>query len=305
MASPIEALTSKLQAVVSAQLALNWTPPALRKSLQTSLDSVAQIGVTLELASPAGNGTPPAAGRKTDALSLGVGVSVAAAASISAGLSLNIGISATAGLLAQVTTGLHQTISATNDLERELATFNAQASLVAGHNGVMPPGRKVEQGNVNRSLRGLNSKISDCQSKASAAAAAKPVSPISAELRLDRMGAWVCDLDIDAETTQSGKITFQLDDLEFTGTVVPANSGMDGSRAKCRVVAGNGNVSRAVSAHSYSQTTGVRVGAIVADILKECGEDLSDLSDDTALAKKLPRWHVVGGTAAQALTALA
>lgn len=303
--APFDALKTKLQAVVDKQLALNWTPPAMAKSLKASLGSLGELGATIELADPKGNGTPPKVGRPTDPLSLGVGVSVGAAASISAGISLGIGLSATASLLAQLTTGLHKAVSGTNDLERELAAYNAQAVLVAGNRGVMPPGRHVEQGGVNRSLRSLNDRLSDCQSKASSAAAARPISPIEAELRQPRMGAWHCSLDVDSESIQKGKINFKLDELEFTGTVVPDHSGVDGSRAKCKVIAGNGNVNNQIEAKSYSHTSGVTIGTVVRDILKECGEDLSDLADKDALNRRLSRWHRASGKASTALTLLA
>lgn len=299
------ALQTKLQALVTKQLGYRWTPPGLARNLQASVDSVAKIGVTIKLASPKGNNTQPKAGRKTDALSLGVGVSASVGLKLSLGLSLNIGISATASLLLKVTAGLHRAVSHTNDLERHLSTFNAQAALQAGTHGVMPPGRRLELGDVNRSLRTLNGQLAESQGHAYAAAEALPVSPIQAELRHPRMGAWHCDLDLDLATRAAGKIRFELDDLEFVGTVLEDHNGNDGQRAKCRVVAGNGNLSKQVQAHSYSVSSGVKVGTIVADILRECGEDLSDLSDQTALDRKLPRWHVSAGTAQQALTRLA
>lgn len=303
--APQPALQTKLQALVTKQLKYRWTPPGLARNLQASVDSVAKIGVTIKLADPKGNNTAPAAGRPTDPLSLGVGVRASVAAKISLGLSLGIGISATASLLLKVTAGLHRAISHTNDLERHLSAFNAQAAPLAGTYGVMPPGRRLELGDVNRSLRTLNGQLAESQGHAYAAAAALPVSPIQAELRHPRMGAWRCDLDLDIETRPAGKIRFELDDLEFVGTVIESLTGTDGQRGKCQVVAGNGNLSQQVQAHSYSATSGVKVGTVVADILRECGEDLSDLSDQEALDKKLPRWHVSAGTAQQALTRLA
>jgi hypothetical protein len=305
VSDPFDALKTKLQAVVDKQVTLRWTPPAMLKSLQLAVDNVASLGVTIKLANPSGNGAPPSSGRKTDALSLGVGVSASAAASISAGLSLGIGISATASLLTQLTTGLHATISKVGTLERDLATYNLEAQAQAGTNGVMPPGRKVEQGPVNKSLRGVHDQISDCQSKASAAADGKLISPISAQLQHPRVGAWECSLDIDTETTPAGKIKFELDDIEFTGTVLPDHAGTDGARSKCRVVGGNGHLSNTVPAKSYSGGTGVKVGTIVGDILKACGEDLSDLSDGPTLERTLPRYHYSAMSAKQALTAIA
>jgi hypothetical protein len=52
---PFAALQAKIQALVDAQLALRWTPPAMAKSLQLAADSVAQLGATIKLASPSGN----------------------------------------------------------------------------------------------------------------------------------------------------------------------------------------------------------------------------------------------------------
>jgi hypothetical protein len=303
--SAFAALQAKMQALVDRQASYNWTPRALLSSLQASLDSVAAIGVTMELASPSGNAFQPAAGQATDALSLGVGVSASAAAQIGLGVSLGIGVSATTSLGAQLVVGLNAAISGVATLERDLAEFNASAQLVAGTNGVMPPGRRVDQGKVNRSLRGLNGQLQDCQSKANAAAAGRPVSPISAELRMKRIGAWYCDLDLDQDTIETGKVKFVLDDIEFTGTAIPEQSGIEGVRARCKVVGGNGRLSHQVSAHSYSGSTGVKIGQVVRDILKDCGEDLSDLSDKETLEKKLPRWQIAGGTAEQALTKLA
>lgn len=302
---PLDALTAKLQAAVDRQLALRWTSPAMSKSLQAAVDAVVQLGLTVKLASPSGNAAPPGPGRKTDALSLGVGVSASAALSLSVGLSLGIGVSATASLFVQLIAGLHAAISQLGTLQRDLDTFNAQALLKAGTNGVMPPGQKLELGAVNNSLRGLHSKLSDCQAKANAAAAGAPVEPICASLQHPRMGAWECSLDLDVEVAPTGKVKFLLVDIEFTGTVLADHSGIDGSRGKCRIVAGNGHLSRQVSPHSYSGGTGIKVGTIVKDILRDCGEDLSDLSDGPTLDKMLPRWQVSAGTAEDALTALA
>jgi hypothetical protein len=215
-------------------------------------------------------------------------------------------VSATASLGAKLVSDLHVAISACGTLERDLTSYNVEAQAQAGTHGVMPPGRKVDAGKVNRSLQGLNSQLGECQSKADAAAAAKPISPIAAEVRQPRSGEWYCDLDLDQDTVPQGKIKFQLDDIEFTGTVEPESSGTDGARARCKVMAGNGRIRRPVKSHSYSGSGGVRVGTIVRDILKDCGEDLSDLSDADTLDKKLPRWHVASGvTAANALTRLA
>jgi hypothetical protein len=298
-------LNSRTQALISEQLKLRWTTPAMAANLQAAAAATTRLGATLKLSVKTGNGTPPSAGRKTDVLSLGVPVSAKAAKSISVGVSLGVGISASASLAAQITAGLYTAISGLGTLRRELDTYNANCRAVSGTNGVMPPGQHIEQVGVNRALRGFNGNLSECQAKANAAAAAVPTSPIAAKLHQPRMGAWQSDLDLDVSEIPTGKVKFQLDDLEFTGTVLPEQSGLDGVRGKCRVVGGNGHLNRIIDAHSYSGGSGTTVGIVVRDILKACGEDLSDLSDADALATPLPRWHVVSGKASDALTALA
>lgn len=305
MADPFLALQEKLTALVTAQSALNWTPPALRKSLDATSAALANIGATMALTASASSIADSSVAVKTDALSLGVGVSASAAASISAGVSLGIGFSSSLSLSTQIAADLVASIAAVASLEAQLATYNATAATQAGTNGVMPPGRKIDQGGVDGALRGLDSKLGETQRKASAAAAAVPIVPITADLRLPRVGAWVADLSIDATEPASGKISFELDELVFVGTVTPGHSGTDGARARCRVVGGSGGLARAVTAKSYSSSVGVSIGSVVRDILRDAGEDLSDLSDGPTLNKKVPRWHVTSGTAGQALTRLA
>jgi hypothetical protein len=302
-------LDRALQAVVKQQLKYSWTTPALAKNLGIAQNSVTQLGVTLKLTSKpgaaSGNGAQPSQGRKTDALSLGIGVRQSAAAKISAGISLGIGISAHASLLTKLGIGLHSAKAKVSGLQRELTKYNIAAAAKASATGVLPPGQKIEQAGVNGALRALQTQLDESHAQATSAAQSEPAHPISAELQHPRVGPWECALDFDTDTPPSGKIRFELDDHEFVGTVLPGHTGVDGTRGRCRVIGGNGGLSNLVVAHSYSGGTGTRVGTIVRDILHECGEDLSDLSDHELLDKTLPRWHVAGGTAKQALTQLA
>ena len=70
------------------------------------------------------------------------------------------------------------------------------------------------------------------------------------------------------------------------------------------MVGGNGGLSKTIPGKSYTGS-GVKVGAVLRDILHACGEDLSDLSDGPTLEQVLPRWHVSSGPANEALTDLA
>lgn len=303
------ALTSQLQAVVASQKALAWTTPALSASLDSVTASVAKIGATLSLsataASAASSSSGAGSGVKTDALSLGVGVSAATAASLSAGVSLGIGFSASASIAAALNTNLHTSIALVADLQRKLTGLNAQSASMAGTNGVMPPGRAADSSSVDAAIRALSSNLDEAQSQAQAQAPPAPIELITGELRMSRMGAWYADVATDDETALSGKITFSIDEQSFTGTVVPTNTGIDGSRARCRIAAGNGRHAAIISGKSYTGGAGVRVGAVLRDILHDCGEDLSDLADGPTLDRTLPRWHVSEGPAHAALVDLA
>jgi hypothetical protein len=301
----LKVLDTRLQKTYDDQSALRWSPPGLLKGLQAALSASSKLRASVKLTAGSGTGTAPKAGQKTDALSLGVGVSQKAAAKLSLGLRIGIGFSASASIAAKLVVGLKAATSGVGTLNRNLTTFNAAAKLKAGTNGVMPPGQHVDQGDVNKALRSLNDQLGTCQRHADAASDGAPVAPITAELRQPRVGPWHCELDLDTEATQNGKIKFKLDDIEFVGTVLPEHTGMEGARARCKVVGGNGHLSSNIDARSYSSASGVKVGTVLRDILKACGENLSDLSDADTLDRTLPRWQVAGGTAKDALTKLA
>jgi hypothetical protein len=300
----LESLNAKLQVTYTEQKKLKWTPPSLLRSLQAAIDSSALIGATVKFKASLGAGTRPRAGQKTDALTLGIGLSAKAQAKIALGLSIGVGFSASAAIGLKLAASLKAALSKTNDVNRYLLAFNAAARLKAGAKGTLAPGIKLDLGPVNKSLRALNDELSTCQRHADAASQGQRLDPITAELRQPRVGAWFCDIEADAIAKTTGKVRFKLDDLEFVATVLDANSGTDGNRSKIRVVAGNGNLTKTVS-RSYSASTGVKVSVVVRDILKDCGEHLSDLSDADTLDVSLARWHIPESTAQTALTRLA
>lgn len=304
MTTPFPALQQRSDSLLRSQRAKAWNTPKLKRQLDELEQSVSLLGGTIALSATATASTG-GQGVATDALSLGVGVSASAAASLSAGISLGIGVSASASLTAQLTVSIHAAISAVATLEGQLVAYNAEAAGKAGTNGVLPPFAKVDSGNVDSAFRGLNTKLADSQRKAYAAAPPKTITPITAELRMNRIGAWHADLEVDAEDALAGLVSFEVDGLVFTGTVVPDKSGLNGTRSRAQIVSGKGGISGDVQARSYTQSTGVKAGTIVRDILSDCGEDLSDLSDGPTLDKRLDRWHTVEGPASHALTRLA
>ena len=299
----LDSLTVKLTALITTQKSHPWTTPALAAKLDSAQAAVAGIAATTKLATSSSSAPTPVA--KTDALSLGVGVSAATAASIKAGISLGVGFSASTSIAASFTSSLTAAIGLVAGLERELGALNTSSAAIAGPNGVMPPGRAADSAGVDAALRSLTSKLTEAQGQAAAQAPPAEVSPLTAEIRMSRMGAWQAELATDDETALTGKISCAIDEQTFVGTVLPSNTGIDGSRARCRVVAGNGRHEAEITGKSYTGGAGVRVGAVLRDILHDCGEDLSDLSDGPTLDRYLPRWHVSSGPANQALTDLA
>lgn len=303
--APFTALQARMDRLVEAQRTKPWSSPKLRRQLAGAQEAVNLLGATLEAAIDVEGdvGFDAEGGVATDALSLGIGVSASAAASLSAGISLGVGVSAS--FTASIVVALHASISALATLEGNLAEFNAQAEARAGTNGVLPPFVKLDSGPVDSGFRGLSSNVAECQRQAYAQAEARPIEPLTAEIRMHRMGTWHAEISTDDEEPLAGKVSFESDGVTFTGTVVPENSGIDGSRARAKVVGGNGGLSRNVQAHSYTSPTGVKVGTVVRDILQDCGENLSDLADGPTLDQTLPRWHVAEGPASHALTRLA
>lgn len=307
MTDALASLSAKLSALVTAQKSHPWTSPALSAKLDAAQASVTKIGATVAASAKVTASVAVGAGGgvKTDALSLGVGVSAKTAAGLKAGISLGVGFSASASVAASFTTNLNASVALVAGLDRQLATLNTASAAIAGPNGVMPPGRTADSSGVDSALRDLGSKLDESQAQAVAQAPPVPKSPLTAEIRMSRIGAWQAELATDDEAALAGKISFTIDQQTFVGTVLASNAGIDGSRARCRVVAGNGKHDAIISGKSYTASAGVKVSAVLRDILHDCGEDLSDLSDGGALDQRLPRWHVSEGPANEALTDLA
>jgi hypothetical protein len=301
----VAALSAKVQATVKAQQKLAWTTPTHRKRLNETNQAVADLAAIIALSVKVGAAAKAGAVARTDALALGVGVSAKTAAAVKAGVSLGVGFSARASLSASLVTGLHSAIALVAQLNAHLATMNAASAAVAGNRGVMPPGRRVDPGPVDATLRALDGSLADAKGQAGALVPPVPKSPLTGEIRMARRGAWIADLATGDEVVLGGKVHFAIDEQVWVGTVDPTNTGIDGSRARCRVVAGNGGLAKTISGKSYTGASGVQVKVIVRDILHACGEDLSDLSDGPTLDRYLPRWHFAEGSARDALTDLA
>jgi hypothetical protein len=306
-------LQARIEKLVKVQKSYSWTTPEHHKKLGKLLDSVTKIGVALKLSvkfSVSASGKDGATGSgkggaKADALSLGVGVSAKTAAAVKAGISLGVGFSTALSTKAALNSNLHTGVAHASGLERALLTYNASAKASLGGNAVLAPGKHPDPKEIDSAISKLDSNLAQSQSQADSLAPATPKSPLTGEIRMTRVGAWHADFATDDESPLTGKVSFKIDELVFSGTVLPGKTGLDGSRARCHIVGGNGGLSTVIPGTSYTNAGGVKTSAVLRDILHACHEDLSDLSDGDILDLSLPRWHVSSGPASEALTDLA
>ncbi len=123
----------------------------------------------------------------------------------------------------------------------------------------------------------------------------------SAEIRMPRVGAFHFDGETDDEETLSGPITLIEEGITFVGTVI--RSKPFGGRTRFRAVGGKGGLSKVLPARAYA-TGVIKISLVLADILRECGETLSQTSDQEILGTQLPKWHREAGAASHALVQL-
>lgn len=137
---------------------------------------------------------------------------------------------------------------------------------------------------------------------------------LTCKIRMPRVGAW--HLNFEADVTDDGalealaagddgkvRITLEHEGVSFVGTMVRG----DQKRAvyQGRAVAGSGGLSATIPARSYGSPLGVTVKQIVTDILRECGESLSETVEDTVLERRVSRWTRTQGVASHALLKVA
>lgn len=118
---------------------------------------------------------------------------------------------------------------------------------------------------------------------------------LAAEIRMPRTGTWHADIEVDADADISGAVEIVIDGVTFIGKALPDRSGLNGTRQVARVVGGAGGLSAELPARSYESPQGVKASTVIGDILRECGETLSETADAATLAKKVARWHRSGG----------
>jgi hypothetical protein len=128
---------------------------------------------------------------------------------------------------------------------------------------------------------------------------------LKGEFRMPIGGAWHADIEAEPELDVSEGVEIEVDGVTFVGTAIPGRHGVNGTRYVAKIVGGAGGLSQELPAKSYEHAQGVKVRAILEDILRSCGETLSATAETATLETKLPRWSRIKSTAARQILKLA
>lgn len=124
-----------------------------------------------------------------------------------------------------------------------------------------------------------------------------------AEVTMQTQGPWFADVGIDLPDDQDvpdGPFTFQIEGVEFVGTVKPSRSGNFVGRTQLRVIGGAGGIDNQLTARNYAGGV-TRVSTVVGDILRDSGEKLSSEADQAILDTQIAGWHRSECTGRQAM----
>jgi hypothetical protein len=122
---------------------------------------------------------------------------------------------------------------------------------------------------------------------------------LAGELSMPRGGAWHAKIQTAGESPLSGAVTIRSGGQAFVGTVL--RSGVDGGRVLTRVAGGAGKLPTQLPAKNYANSTGVKIRQVIADLLREAGEELSSASESALLDRTVPKWERSAGPASGAL----
>lgn len=127
---------------------------------------------------------------------------------------------------------------------------------------------------------------------------------LGAEVTMQTEGTWFADVALDVpddENVPDGPFSFEIEGVEFRGTVAPARSGQFAGRTHLRVIGGAGGLDAELRPVNYAGGV-TKIQTIVSDILRESGETLSSESDQALLSTQVSGWHRMGGPGRHALT---
>jgi hypothetical protein len=125
---------------------------------------------------------------------------------------------------------------------------------------------------------------------------------LECKLSMGRVGAWHADVVASSGEPLTNPIVLDIDGVKFHGTTVPGYSGAFAERATCRVVGGKGGLSKTLPARNYANGPTLRV--VLDDIMRECGESLSETSDTSIVNHFFSNWQRVEGPASKALVSV-
>lgn len=97
-------------------------------------------------------------------------------------------------------------------------------------------------------------------------------------LRMPARGAWVAEVDFEADPPAVGRCTLQIGSLTLSGTVADAQSGAFGKQRKLRLVAGGGGWGTLAPPRAYHNDAGVKAKLLAEDLAREAGEQLGDFA---------------------------
>lgn len=95
-------------------------------------------------------------------------------------------------------------------------------------------------------------------------------------------GPWFCDVDIEASTNVSGKVTLIIgDSLALVGTVDTSRDGVFGDTRSVRIVGGANGWARSLPPRDYANDAGVKVESIAQHLAMATGETFGTLAPTT------------------------
>lgn len=105
-----------------------------------------------------------------------------------------------------------------------------------------------------------------------ASIAGKPAT--SSLVTIPSWGVWYLEATLSGEHTLSGQVSASIADLSLSGTVLHA--GPFNGRTTVTIVGGRGGLSRELPPRAYHDDAGVRVSAVLRDVLREAGETVDE-----------------------------
>ena len=123
---------------------------------------------------------------------------------------------------------------------------------------------------------------------------------LSCVLNEPRIGVWTAVVDVDSDVAISGKVTLTIDGVSWVGTV--SKGDLHAGRVHAQIVGGAGKLAKALDAKYYR---GVSLGSVVADLMRETGEKLSDTTDARVRGHIVSRWTRPKGKASITLVEVA